>query len=96
MAASRVSVGIVNYNGAPYLMQTLRAVARLGPAVGDVLLIDSGSTDQSTALVRECFPRVRVIELGANLGPGAARNRPCGAALACARSCSGDHKPSPG
>jgi GT2 family glycosyltransferase len=75
VAARRVSVGIVNYNGEPYLLQTLRAVNRLGPVVNDVLLIDSGSTDQSAALVREHFPRVRVIELGDNLGPGAARNR---------------------
>ena len=56
-------------------MQTLRAVERLGSEVDDVLLIDSGSTDRGTALVRDHFPRVRVIELGANLGPGAARNR---------------------
>ena len=75
MIARRVSVGIVNHNGESYLLQTLRAVARLGPAVDDVLLIDSGSTDRGEALVREHFPHVRVIELGANLGPGAARNR---------------------
>ena len=75
MIARRVSVGIVNHNGESYLLQTLRAVARLGPAVDDVLLIDSGSTDRGDALVREHFPHVRVIELGANLGPGAARNR---------------------
>jgi GT2 family glycosyltransferase len=70
-----VSVGIVNHNGESYLMQTLHAVERLGADVDDVLLIDSGSTDRGPALVRECFPQVRVIELGANLGPGAARNR---------------------
>lgn len=75
VAARRVSIGIVNHNGELYLMQTLRAVARLGPAVDDVLLIDSGSTDGGSALVREHFPHVRMIELGANLGPGAARNR---------------------
>jgi GT2 family glycosyltransferase len=73
--APAVSVGIVNHNGESYLMQTLRAVERLGSEVDDVLLIDSGSTDGGVALVREHFPRVRVIELGANLGPGAARNR---------------------
>ena len=75
MTARRVSVGIVNHNGESYLPLTLRAVARLGLAVDDVLLIDSGSTDGGCALVREQFPHVRVIELGANLGPGAARNR---------------------
>jgi len=65
----------VNFNGVSYLTQTLRAVERLGAEVDDVLLIDSGSTDGGPALVREHFPRVRVIALGANLGPGAARNR---------------------
>jgi len=75
VTAGRVSVGIVNHNGASYLPQTLRAVARLGSIVDDVLLVDSGSTDGGAALVREQFPGVRVIELGANLGPGAARNR---------------------
>ena len=75
MTIRRISVGIVNHNGESYLPATLRAVARLGPAVDDVLLIDSGSTDQSGVLVREQFPHVRVIELGSNLGAGAARNR---------------------
>jgi N-acetylglucosaminyl-diphospho-decaprenol L-rhamnosyltransferase len=75
VTARRVSVGIVNHNGESYLPQTLRAVARLGLAVDDVLLVDSGSTDRGVELVREQCPHVRVIELGANLGPGAARNR---------------------
>jgi GT2 family glycosyltransferase len=75
VAARRVSVGITNHNGESYLTQTLRAVARLGPDVDDVLLVDSGSTDRGVALVREQFPQVRVIELRSNLGPGAARNR---------------------
>jgi N-acetylglucosaminyl-diphospho-decaprenol L-rhamnosyltransferase len=75
VTARRVSIGIVNHNGEFYLPESLRAVARLGPAVDDVLLIDSGSSDHGCALVREQFPRVRVIELGGNLGPGAARNR---------------------
>ena len=78
--AAEVSVGIVNHNGESYLTRTLRAVARLGAEVDDVLLVDSGSTDHGTALVREHFPRARVIELGANVGPGAARNRAIGEA----------------
>jgi GT2 family glycosyltransferase len=73
--ARSVSVGVVNYNGESYLRRTLGAVERLGLAVDDVLLVDSGSTDAGLALVREHFPHVRVIPLGANLGPGPARNR---------------------
>jgi GT2 family glycosyltransferase len=61
-------------------MRTLRAVERLGSVVDDVLLVDSGSTDRGCALVREHFPGANVIELGANLGPGAARNRAISAA----------------
>ena len=75
MIARSVSVGIVNHNGASYLKRTLRAVERLGSAVDDVLLIDSGSTDGGLELVREHFPDVQIISLGSNLGPGAARNR---------------------
>jgi len=75
VTARSVSVGVVNYNGESYLMQTLGAVERLGLAVAEVLLIDSGSTDAGLVLVQEHFPHVRVISLGANLGPGAARNR---------------------
>jgi GT2 family glycosyltransferase len=73
--ARSVSVGVANYNGESYLKRTLGAVERLGPGVADVVVIDSGSTDGGLALVREHFPHVRVIPLGANLGPGAARNR---------------------
>jgi GT2 family glycosyltransferase len=73
--APRVSVGIVNHNGASYLPRTLAAVERLGPVVDDVLLVDSGSTDGGPAMVREQYPRVRMVELGANLGPAAGRNR---------------------
>ena len=65
----------MNHNGESYLARTLRAIERLGSMVDDVLLIDSGSTDRGAALVQEQFPHVRVIPLGANLGPGAARNR---------------------
>jgi GT2 family glycosyltransferase len=73
--ARSFSVGVVNHNGESYLKRTLRAAEGLGSGVDDVLLIDSGSTDSGLALVREHFPRVRVIPLGGNLGPGAARNR---------------------
>jgi GT2 family glycosyltransferase len=69
-----VSVGIVNRNGQTYLARTLEAVSQLGATVDEVLLIDNGSTDGGVALVRERFPQVRVIELGDNRGPGAARN----------------------
>lgn len=74
VSTGAVTVAIVNHNGEAYLGQTLDAVAALGAAVSEVLLVDSGSTDGGMALVRARHPRVRIRELGANLGPGAARN----------------------
>jgi GT2 family glycosyltransferase len=38
-------------------------------------LVDNGSRDDSLRFVRERFPRVHVLELGSNLGFGAAYNR---------------------
>ena len=80
MIARSISVGVVNHNGESYLTRTLRAVEQLGSVIDDVLLVDSGSTDRGLNLVREHFPRVQVIALGSNLGPGAARNRAIGEA----------------
>lgn len=74
MSIRGVTVGVVNYNGAMYLRDTLEAVGRLGGAVSEVLLADNGSTDGGVQLVRQSFPDVRVIELGENRGPGVARN----------------------
>ncbi len=74
MSGLAVTVGIVNYNGATYLRETLAAVDRLGPSVGEVLLADNGSTDGGVEMLRESFPRVRVIQLVENRGPGRARN----------------------
>ena len=80
VTARSISVGVVNYNGQTYVARALEAVSRLGPGVTEVLLIDSGSTDGSVAIVRRRFPTVRVIELGTNRGPGAARNAAISAA----------------
>lgn len=74
MSERGITVGVVNYNGATYLRDTLQAVGELGAEVSEVLLVDNGSTDGGIQLVRESFPHVRLIELGENRGPGAARN----------------------
>lgn len=67
-------VGIVNFNGEVYLGETLEAVHHTCPPGVEILLADNASTDGSLRLVRDHFPRVRVIRLPANRGPGAARN----------------------
>lgn len=69
-----VTLCIINYNGERYLERTLAAARRSQPAFDEVLLVDDASTDRSVAVVRECWPEVRIIALERNTGPGAARN----------------------
>ena len=75
---------IVNHNGVDHLPSTLEAVLSQQPAAAEVLLVDSGSSDGSLALVADRHPRVRVISLPTNVGPAAARNAGIDAA-ACDR-----------
>ena len=65
-----VDVVTVNYNGRRYLPPFLDSVLAIDypPSRFGVVLVDNASSDGSVALVRERFPRVRVVEAGANLG----------------------------
>lgn len=77
-----ISVVIVNHNGGPILLQTLDRVARLGKVIAEVIVADNGSTDDSREQIKKRHPEVLLLELGRNLGFGAANNR----AVAFARS----------
>lgn len=69
-----LSVCVINYLGERHLPVTLEAVARFEAPVREVLLVDNGSTDRSLEVARLVDPNVRIVELGRNAGPGAARN----------------------
>ncbi len=75
MTEEPVTVAVVNYQGSTHLPAVLPAVSALEGRIAERILVDSGSTDGSVDLVRRTFPEFRVIELGSNLGPAAARNR---------------------
>jgi GT2 family glycosyltransferase len=76
---TRVTVVVVNYNGAHLLPDCLASlVAQTYGAGIEILVIDNGSIDESAAVAAE-YP-CRFIPLGANAGLPAAYNR--GAALA--------------
>lgn len=72
-----LAIVVLNWNGRPHLgpcFEALRALAaRSGPFT--VLLADNGSTDGSLAFVREHFPEVEQLAIGANLGFAAGNNR---------------------
>lgn len=71
----RVSVAVINFNGAATLRPTLQSVFALQHVhLAEVFLVDNHSGDDSLALVRRDFPDVRVIGLGDNKGPNPARN----------------------
>src|SRR5262245_16645294 len=65
-----VSVVTVNYNGRHYLGSLLPSLlASDFPSDRvEVLVADSGSTDDSVAWTRQAFPTVRVVVTGRNLG----------------------------
>jgi glycosyltransferase involved in cell wall biosynthesis len=72
-AAPRVSVVIPTYNCAPWLRESLDSV--LAQTVGDleVVVVDDGSTDETSTILESYSPRVEVVR-GDHGGLSAARN----------------------
>ncbi|HWP93452.1 MAG TPA: glycosyltransferase family 2 protein [Thermodesulfobacteriota bacterium] len=65
---------LINYNGERYLEESLGSVIAQRGKFKEILLIDNASVDKSLEIVNDRFPGVKVVKLGNNLGPGAARN----------------------
>ena len=74
-----VSIVISNYNGEKHLLECLSSLMQLDYPLYEVIVIDAGSTDNSVAIIKHDFPKVRVVEKG-KIGIGEAIN--CGIALA--------------
>jgi N-acetylglucosaminyl-diphospho-decaprenol L-rhamnosyltransferase len=72
--AVKTVVYIPNFNGERWLPRTLQSL-RAQTRRLDVVVVDNGSTDDSAGAARADFPEVTVMELGENLGFGAALNR---------------------
>lgn len=69
----KVLVIVVTYNGAKWLKHCLApfAVDRNGV---DVAVVDNGSEDETTTIIRNLYPFVHIFERPVNLGFGAANN----------------------
>lgn len=74
---SHVEIYILNYNGAHFLPQCLNSLRSLekGAHSFTVNVVDNGSTDGSEELVRNSYPEVNFLALGANYGFSKGNNR---------------------
>ncbi len=80
MPTASISVVVVNWNRSTLLRQALLSLhaQRLAPA--EIIVVDNGSSDDSMAMMRDEFPRVRVIANHNNRGFCAANNQGIAAA----------------
>ena len=76
MTQPTVTAIIAVRNGSPTIGMCLEAIAGQSYPATSVLVIDDASTDDTVNVARERRdPRVMIIELAENVGPGEARNR---------------------
>jgi glycosyltransferase involved in cell wall biosynthesis len=85
MSEPSISIIVPVFNAQAFVDEALDSIWAQGYAAVEVIVVDDGSTDDSLALIEaRCHEHraLRLISMGANRGPAAARN----AGLAVARS----------
>lgn len=73
----KLSVIIVSWNTCDLLTQAIESLhaTYVGDDGLEIIVVDNASADDTAAVVRERYPRVRLIELGENLGFAGGNNR---------------------
>lgn len=70
-----VSIIIVNYNTKDLLAQCIRSIVEKTFGIEyEIIVVDNDSHDGSVQMLRDEFPKVKIIEAGENLGFGKANN----------------------
>lgn len=64
---AKTTVVIPNYNGIKYVENCLSSLYA-GTVVPEIIVVDNGSADGSLSLIKEKFPKVRLIEFSENTG----------------------------
>lgn len=73
---NKVAVLILNWNGASLLRRYLPSVVEnTNSEIGDVIVVDNGSTDESLTFLGVQFPQVKVVRLDENYGFAEGYNR---------------------
>ncbi len=72
---SRVKIVILNWNGRGQLERFLPGVVATTAGLGDVVVADNGSTDDSLAWLAQHLPEVEVVRLDRNYGFAGGYNR---------------------
>lgn len=70
-----ITAVVCNYNGREHLPPCLSALRLSSRKLAELLVVDNASSDDSVELLRRDFRDARVVEMAANDGPCAARNR---------------------
>jgi len=78
--APGISVIIAAYNSERFIRPCLDSVLKQGCGCLEVIVIDNGSKDGTTRIIKDSFPAVRVVENTVNLGAAEARNQGIGLA----------------
>lgn len=78
-----VSIIVLNWNGLADTLACLDSLSQIDYPAFEIVVVDNGSTDGSTAAIREAYPHVKVIETGENLGYVGGNN--IGLDYACSR-----------
>lgn len=63
-----VSIIIVNYNGAQLLDSCISSIEKISSINYEIILVDNASKDESIEMVRNKFPKVKIISNVKNLG----------------------------
>ena len=68
MTDAAVAAIIVTHNRAEWLRRSVRSVLRQRPAVPALIVVDNGSTDHTSQVLREECPQATVVRLAQNTG----------------------------
>ena len=71
---AKVCIVIVNYNGAKFQNDCLRTLFKMENQDFEIVIVDSGSTDNSVKMAKDQFENITVLEQGDNVGVAKGNN----------------------